>query len=264
MDAPRVRIRAVADRVLPRRHRPDRAVQLALRAPQRRHVPPAHRGHRRGAQPRGVGRRDPRGAGVARTRRPTSRPCARASSPTAHRAAADRLLAAGALYGCDCTREAIDARLKGTGRTGYDGHCRDRGSRRGPGVALRFRAPDEGETLVHDVIRGDVEFPNAAHRGLRRRASPTAACSSRSRTSSTTATMRDHPRHPRRGAPRQHAQAAPARRGARRVEGRRSPPPVFAHLPAARQRAAQEALQAPRPRRRRVLPRPGLPRRRRW
>jgi glutamyl-tRNA synthetase len=80
----------------------------------------------------------------------------------AHRAAADGLLAAGALYGCDCTREAIDDRLKGTGRTGYDGHCRDRGLTRGPGVALRFRTPDEGVTLVRDVILGDVEFPNDA------------------------------------------------------------------------------------------------------
>jgi glutamyl-tRNA synthetase len=78
----------------------------------------------------------------------------------AHLAAVDLLYDAGALYGCDCTREAIDARLKGTGRTGYDGHCRDRGLARGPGVALRFRTPDSGETVVHDLIRGDVAFPN--------------------------------------------------------------------------------------------------------
>jgi glutamyl-tRNA synthetase len=80
----------------------------------------------------------------------------------AHREAADRLLAAGCLYGCDCTRDSIDARLKGTSRTGYDGHCRDRGLTRGPGIALRFRTPDEGITVVRDVILGDVEFPNDA------------------------------------------------------------------------------------------------------
>jgi glutamyl-tRNA synthetase len=79
-----------------------------------------------------------------------------------HQAAADHLLAAGDLYGCDCTREAIDARLEGTGRTGYDGHCRERGLGRGPGIALRFRTPDEGVTQVADVILGDVEFPNEA------------------------------------------------------------------------------------------------------
>jgi glutamyl-tRNA synthetase len=80
----------------------------------------------------------------------------------AHRAAADRLLATGHLYGCDCTREAIDERMRGSGRTGYDGHCRDRGLGRGEGVALRFRVPDDGATVVHDLVRGDVVFPNDA------------------------------------------------------------------------------------------------------
>ncbi len=79
-----------------------------------------------------------------------------------HLAAADRLFEAGALYGCDCTREAIDERVKGTARTGYDGHCRDRGVGRAEGAVLRFRVPSGGETVVHDLIRGDVVFPNDA------------------------------------------------------------------------------------------------------
>ncbi len=45
---------------------------------------------------------------------------------------------------------------------GYDGFCRDLGLPRGEGRALRFRTPDEGVITVHDVIRGDVEFPCAA------------------------------------------------------------------------------------------------------
>lgn len=80
----------------------------------------------------------------------------------AHALAADRLLESGALYGCDCTREEIDARLATAPQTGYDGHCRDRHLARGPGVALRFRVPDDGETVVHDLIRGPVSFPNAS------------------------------------------------------------------------------------------------------
>ncbi|HVX19884.1 MAG TPA: glutamate--tRNA ligase family protein [Acidimicrobiales bacterium] len=32
----------------------------------------------------------------------------------------------------------------------------------GRGVALRFRTPDDGVTVVHDVIRGDVTFPHDA------------------------------------------------------------------------------------------------------
>ena len=72
--------------------------------------------------------------------------------------AADRLANEGAAYYCDCTKDDIAARNP-TG--GYDGFCRDRGLGPGPGRALRFRSPDEGETVVHDVIRGDVVFENA-------------------------------------------------------------------------------------------------------
>ena len=45
---------------------------------------------------------------------------------------------------------------------GYDGHCRDLGLSRGDGRALRFRTPDEGVVQVHDLVRGEVEFPQRA------------------------------------------------------------------------------------------------------
>jgi glutamyl-tRNA synthetase len=81
-----------------------------------------------------------------------------------HRAAAARLYESGQAYYCDCTREDIVARaaaLDPTGRhSGYDGHCRDRGLTPGPGRALRFRTPDEGETAVVDLIRGTPTFDN--------------------------------------------------------------------------------------------------------
>jgi glutamyl-tRNA synthetase len=78
--------------------------------------------------------------------------------------AIDVLWDAGRLYACACTRDEVDARNKAKGilTPGYDGYCRDRGLPRGEGRALRFRTPDEGLTLVDDVIRGVVEFPNAA------------------------------------------------------------------------------------------------------
>ncbi len=75
-------------------------------------------------------------------------------------AATDQLFDAGRLYACDCTREAIDARTKGAATPGYDGFCADRGLAREPGMALRFRVPDDGETVVHDIVRGDVVFAN--------------------------------------------------------------------------------------------------------
>jgi glutamyl-tRNA synthetase len=75
-----------------------------------------------------------------------------------YRAAAERFLAEGRAYWCDCTREQIEARTKGSARPGYDGCCRDRGLGAGEGRVVRFRTPDRGETVVHDVIRGDVRF----------------------------------------------------------------------------------------------------------
>ena len=78
-----------------------------------------------------------------------------------YRTAIDLLWSSGALYACDCTREDVEARTKDNATPGYDGHCRDRGLGR-EGHALRFRVPDEGETVVRDVIRGDVAFPHAA------------------------------------------------------------------------------------------------------
>jgi glutamyl-tRNA synthetase len=75
-----------------------------------------------------------------------------------YRAAAQRFLDEGRAYWCDCTREEIDARTKGSHRPGYDGRCRDRGLGPGATRVVRFRTPDTGETVVHDIIRGDVRF----------------------------------------------------------------------------------------------------------
>ena len=78
-----------------------------------------------------------------------------------HRDAVDRLWDAGTLYACDCTRDDVQARTKDNATPGYDGWCRDRGLDR-QGNALRFRVPDEGVTVVHDLVRGDVSFPHSA------------------------------------------------------------------------------------------------------
>lgn len=78
-----------------------------------------------------------------------------------HREAAQRLYDEGRAYYCDCTREVVIART-GSQHAGYDGYCRDRGLTPAPGRALRFRTPDDGETTVVDVIRGNPVFPNAA------------------------------------------------------------------------------------------------------
>jgi glutamyl-tRNA synthetase len=77
--------------------------------------------------------------------------------------AGEELAASGHAYWCDCTREAIDARAEERGGPpGYDGFCRDRALGPGEGRALRFRTPDEGTTVVPDLIRGEPSFPNEA------------------------------------------------------------------------------------------------------
>jgi glutamyl-tRNA synthetase len=80
---------------------------------------------------------------------------------TLHTEAAATLYANGHAYYCDCTRDAVAART-GNAQTGYDGFCRDRGLTYEPGRALRFRTPDDGETRVVDLIRGNPTFPNSA------------------------------------------------------------------------------------------------------
>ncbi|MCX5398623.1 glutamate--tRNA ligase [Streptomyces sp. NBC_00102] len=78
-----------------------------------------------------------------------------------HTEAGLRLYDAGRAYYCDCTREQLKERT-GSEHLGYDGHCRERGLAHEEGRALRFRTPDEGETVVTDLVRGEPAFPNSA------------------------------------------------------------------------------------------------------
>jgi glutamyl-tRNA synthetase len=80
-----------------------------------------------------------------------------------HVAAAEALFANGYLYACDCTREEIDERTTDNPKPGYDGYCRDRHVVRTDATALRFRVPEGGTTVVHDVIRGDVTFAHDSY-----------------------------------------------------------------------------------------------------
>jgi glutamyl-tRNA synthetase len=77
-----------------------------------------------------------------------------------HTESAQQLYKQGRAYYCDCTRADIVART-GDSHRGYDGYCRDRGLGPGPGRALRFRTPDEGATVVDDLVRGKTVFENS-------------------------------------------------------------------------------------------------------
>jgi len=76
-----------------------------------------------------------------------------------HTAAAHELYSTGKAYYCDCTREQIQERSGAQARR-YDGFCRDRALGPAEGRALRFRTPDEGSTVVVDLVRGEPTFEN--------------------------------------------------------------------------------------------------------
>ena len=75
-----------------------------------------------------------------------------------HTAAIEQLIAEGKAYYCDLSA-ADSQRLSAQAglRDGYHGWSRDRNVADGDGVVVRFRVPDEGSTVVEDLIRGRVE-----------------------------------------------------------------------------------------------------------
>lgn len=86
--------------------------------------------------------------------------------------AATRLLEEGKAYHCFCSPERLDvlraAQREAKVPPGYDGRCRtDEGraaSKAEAGDAspvVRFAMPREGETVVHDYLRGEITFQNA-------------------------------------------------------------------------------------------------------
>ncbi len=85
-----------------------------------------------------------------------------------HREIAKQLLAEGKAYKCYCSPEELEAmrekaRAEG-GFIGYDGTWRDRDPSEAPeGVdpVIRFKSPQDGETVIKDQVQGDVVIKNS-------------------------------------------------------------------------------------------------------
>jgi glutamyl-tRNA synthetase len=80
--------------------------------------------------------------------------------------AAEKLLKEGKAYRCYCTPEELETKREAALKAGikpkYDRTCLNRKSfPPGRPSAIRFLSPDEGKTVVEDLIQGRVEFDNA-------------------------------------------------------------------------------------------------------
>ncbi|NCO68419.1 MAG: glutamate--tRNA ligase [Nitrospirae bacterium CG_4_10_14_0_8_um_filter_41_23] len=83
-----------------------------------------------------------------------------------YRSYADKLLKEGKAYYCYCSPEELEQGRKEALAQGkqpkYDGRCRNlKAPVSGVTPAVRFRMPQEGETVVNDLIRGKIVFENA-------------------------------------------------------------------------------------------------------
>jgi glutamyl-tRNA synthetase len=84
-----------------------------------------------------------------------------------HAAVAQELLAAGRAYHCYCTPEELTEMRETAMKEGrpprYDGRWRDRDPAEAPaGVrpVIRIKAPREGETVIQDLVQGEVRVQN--------------------------------------------------------------------------------------------------------
>jgi glutamyl-tRNA synthetase len=84
-----------------------------------------------------------------------------------YRKAAETLLAEGKAYRCVCTPEELERRREEMKarkeKPRYDGRCRSLPPEAAEGkpYVVRFRTPHSGQTVVRDLLRGDVTFENS-------------------------------------------------------------------------------------------------------
>ena len=79
--------------------------------------------------------------------------------------AAEKLISSGNAYWCDCSPEDLEEMREQQAAAGkkpmYDGRSRDLGLERSDNTVLRLATPLDGETVVKDLIRGEITFSNS-------------------------------------------------------------------------------------------------------
>ena len=80
-------------------------------------------------------------------------------------AAAEKIIASGNAYWCDCSKETLEEMRKEQEAAGkkpmYDGRSRNLGLEKSENTVLRLATPEVGEIVVNDLIRGEVVFQNS-------------------------------------------------------------------------------------------------------
>jgi glutamyl-tRNA synthetase len=81
-----------------------------------------------------------------------------------HVAVVEQLLASGHAYKCTCTPDEVNAMREAARAAGkpprYDGTCRDGSAKDGAPYVVRFKTPQDGETVISDQVQGDVRIAN--------------------------------------------------------------------------------------------------------
>ena len=159
----------LADRPPAHWWRPHGPVQLAAGPKARRRLPAAHRGHgprafqgrARGA---GAARHGVDGAGLGRGRAPAGRFHRQSERQGRYDTYIARMLEEGTAYRCTCSKERL-AGVREAAQTKGEKPKYDELPRPQPGPdcgdhVVRFKAPLDGETVVKDLVKGDVTFQN--------------------------------------------------------------------------------------------------------
>ncbi len=76
----------------------------------------------------------------------------------------EQLLREGHAYACECSQERLtelrESQMQAGLKPRYDGHCRNRDLKPGPGRVVRFRTPQDGAIHWDDLVKGPITVAN--------------------------------------------------------------------------------------------------------
>ena len=77
----------------------------------------------------------------------------------------EKLVESGHAYYCSCTQDEVNIMRKTAKARGlkpmYNGNCRQKNLKKGEDTVVRIKTPDQGVTIVKDIVKGDTAFQNS-------------------------------------------------------------------------------------------------------